>query len=509
MDNPAERSEGQGPVNDELAHRLISLRHGHSAWMLLASINGPLILASLKSLIDAHPGGIEFEVAVEHLAAAFARHVDDPAFDISDDPGKAARREVRSWIKRKLIVERDGQIMATDALQRCFHFLESLEDQSMTSTASRLATVQRAIESLNANLSSDQSDRANLLRQRIERLQAELDDVERGSFEVLSGNRAEEEIREVYQLAISLRADFRRVEDSFRGADRELRQRILSSSAGRGDIVDELLDGHDHLLQTGEGQVFDNFYQQLVQSAELEIMKSRLRTILDNENIDRALRREQKTDLRRLVSRLVEESQRVIQARAQSERDVRGFLKSGLADENLKTGVLVQEILRVALAVDWTSQKIRRSASPLPPIAISLSGLQVPERLLCKQISTEAESELNLRSVEADFGLMDDEFWQAYRTLDRRQLFQQTVDRLRSLGRPLTIAELAKEIPPAHDLETLAFWLAMAREAGVELQTQEQMVELVNDEHERTRFFFPLALIGHDDVSDLQAERLE
>ena len=506
---PKSKGKNAGRADEDLARRLIALRHGHSAWMLLASTNGPLMIASLKMLLDAHPGGIEFEDAVEHLAAAFTRHADDPAFEIADDPAKAARRELRGWIKRKLIVERDGQVLATDALQRCFHFVESLEDQSMTSTASRLATVQRAIENLNANLSSDQSDRAALLKQRIDRLQAELNDVESGSFQVLSGNRAEEEIREVYQLAVSLRADFRRVEDSFRGADRELRQRILGTNAGRGEIVDELLDGHDNLLQTGEGQVFDSFYQQLVQTAELELMKTRLRTILENENTDRALRRDQKTDLRRLVPRLVEESQRVIQARAQSERDVRGFLKSGLADENLKTGALVQEILRVALAIDWTSQKVRRAPSPLEPVAIALSNLQVPERLLCKQVSTDDDGDLNLQAAEADLNQMDDEFWQAYRTLDRRQLFEETVERLRSLDRPLTIAELAEELPPSHDLETLSFWLAMAREAGIELQPDEQSVELTSDDMERTRFFVPLVLINEGDLSNLDVDSLE
>lgn len=496
-------------ADDELAHRLVALRHGHAAWMLLASTNGPLILGSLRTLVDAHPGGVEFEDAVEHLAAAFSRHAEDPAFEIAEDPVKAARRELRGWIKRKLIVEREGQVLATDALQRCFHFLDSLEDQSMTSTASRLATVQRAIENLNASLSSNQSDRATLLRQRIERLQKELEDVERGSFDVLSGSRAEEEIREVYQLAISLRADFRRVEDSFRGADRELRQRILSSRAGRGEIVDELLDGHDQLLTTGEGQVFDSFYRQLVQSAELEIMKARLRTILENENTDRALRRDQKTDLRRLVTRLVEESQRVIQARAQSERDVRGFLKSGLADENIKTGVLVQEILRVALAVDWTSQAVRRAPSPLPPVAVELSNLQVAERLLCKQVVTDDENDLDLRPGEADLEQIDDEFWHAYRTLDRKQLFDETLQRMHDLGRPLTIADLAAELPPTHDLETLSFWLAMAREAGVPLELEEQVVDLVDEEGQYTRFFVPLTTIADDDVRSLDAERLE
>lgn len=494
---------------DELIQQMVSMRRNHPAWLLMASTNGPLILTSLKALIDAYPGGIDFEEAVEHLAAVFARHAEDAQFDTGDDHALAARRELRGWIKRKLIVERDGQLLATDALQRCFFFLESLEDQSMTSTASRLATVQQAIESLNAQLSSNQSSRAKMLEQRIEKLEEELAAVRRGEFEILSGSRAEEGIREVYQLAVSLRADFRRVEDSFRQADRELRERILSQQHHRGEVVDELLDGHDALLETGEGQVFDSFYQQLVQSADLELMKSRLRSILENEHTDRALARKQKADLRVLVSRLVEESQRVIQARAQSERDVRGFLKSGLADEHLRVGALVQEIMRLALAVDWQSQKVRRAPSPLPPIAVSASNLPIVERFLVKQVDQDDNAELDLHVTTADPTQMDEEFWQAYRALDRHRLFEDTIERLRDTGKPLTIGELARELPPTHDLETLSYWLAMAREAGIPLQSEEEVFELVDEDSTATRFFVPMVRLDIGQVEALKADQLE
>jgi hypothetical protein len=293
---------------------------------------------------------------------------------------------LRQWLKRGLIVERGGKILATDAFQRSLMFLESLEDQTMTSTASRLATVQRAIEILESQLSRSQSDREKSLQARIDLLGKELKAVRAGNFEVLDGPKAVEGIREVYQLAISLQVDFRRVEDSYREADRLLRQRIISENQNRGDIVDELLDGHEQLVQTPEGQVFESFYAQLVKLSELQEMKSRLRVILENENTDRALARKQKAELRQLVSRLVQESERVIQARARSERDVRGFLKSGLADEQMRVGSLLQEIFQVALELDWQSQKLRRSPSPLPPIAISLANLPIVERLLPKQV---------------------------------------------------------------------------------------------------------------------------
>src|SRR5581483_6210571 len=128
----------------------------------------------------------------------------------------------------------------------------------------RLATVQRAIENLDAQLSPSQTDRELSLKARIDALTKELSAVQAGVFEVLDGPQAEEGIREVYQLAMSLQVDFRRVEDSYREADRSLRQRIISEKQNRGEVVEELLGGHEALLQTPEGQVFETFHQQLV-----------------------------------------------------------------------------------------------------------------------------------------------------------------------------------------------------------------------------------------------------
>lgn len=493
---------------DEQTQRLIGLRRHHPAWMLLASINGPLMLASMKSLIDAHPAGIRMESAVEHLALSMAEHANDTEFNIGEDHALSARRELRSWIRRGLIVERSGELLATDALQKACDFVDALSDDTMTSTASRLATVQRAIEELQSKLSSSKSGREHILRERIANLQEQLKEVQSGRFEVLGGKPAEEGIREVYQLAISLRADFRRVEDSYREADRMLRQRVLSERQNRGQVVDELLNGHDALVATPEGQVFENFHEQLVKLAELKRMKDRLREILDNENTTRSLTRRQRADLRQLVSRLVAESQRVIQARASSERDVRGFLKSGLADEQIRVGGILQEIFRVALDVDWKSQALRRTPGPLPPVGISIPGLPLVERLLAKQVDADGDDELDLSIDEGDPGDMDDEFWAAYHALDRALLFEQTIEKLREADRPLTIGELAEALPPTHDLETLAYWLTLARQCGVAADEGTESIDLSVD-GVPTRFSVPHVELEHAAAARLDAGDLE
>ncbi|MFN7208637.1 MAG: DUF3375 family protein, partial [Planctomycetota bacterium] len=198
----------------ETVSKYISLRRNHPAWSLLASPTGPLILASLKSLIDSSPGGVVLEEAVERLATVFADYANDSEFDLGEDHPLAARREIRQWIKRGLIVERDGKILATDAFQRALLFLDSLEDHSMTSTASRLATVQRAIELLEVQLSRSQKDRERAIQARMELLAIELQAVQTGVFDVLDGKQAEEGIREAYQMDMILQSDYRRDEYS-------------------------------------------------------------------------------------------------------------------------------------------------------------------------------------------------------------------------------------------------------------------------------------------------------
>ena len=79
----------------ENVSKYISLRRNHPAWSLLASPKGPLILASLKSLIESSPSGVVFEEAVERLAAVFSDYANDSEFDLGDDHPLAARREIR------------------------------------------------------------------------------------------------------------------------------------------------------------------------------------------------------------------------------------------------------------------------------------------------------------------------------------------------------------------------------------------------------------------------------
>jgi hypothetical protein len=459
----------------ERTDEYISARHNHPAWQLLAARRAPLVLSCLQTLFEQSHNSIGFDDALRSLAQMLAQHANNGDFEIGgEDLPAQARKELRSWIKLALVVEREGRLYATDALEEALRFVTALGGRVMTSTASRLSTVQREIENLEASLNPDPKSRTAHLRRKLAELEHELAAVERGEFKVLGEPEAVERIREIYTLATGLRADFRRVEDSWRDADRQLRQSIVSEQNHRGEVVDKLLDGHDDLLDSPEGRVFHAFQHQLGRSVELDNMKHRLRTILKHPAAQSGLSRQQQVELRWLIMRLVKESAAVIQARARSERDVKGFLKTGLAAEHHRVGALLNEIFQQALDMNWASQALRRTASSLPPVAPANGALPVIERLLFKAVDYDQQRELKLNRQCADLDQVEEDFWSALDGLDRQELLSETVALLQRSVSSMSVADLARELPPTHDLETIALWLSMAREADVPILSERE-----------------------------------
>ncbi len=464
------------------------------------------MIAVLQALFKDHPDGIEFDSAVLDLAQVLRTQREKGEIECSDNYSLEARREIRHWIKRKLLLERQGRIIATDALESAMRFVQGLDQRIMSSSASRLAIVQREIEHLESSLNANPSQRAAFLKNKIAELQTELAEVEQGHVEVLSEDQAIEAIREIYALSTSLSHDFRRVEDSYREADQRLRQSIIAEQNHRGEIVDKLLDSHDQLLDTAEGKVFNGFSQQLSRALELEKMKQQLRLISQHPNARKALTARQQSDLRWLIMRLVMESERVVKARARSEKDVRGFLKTGLAAEHHRVGQLLNDVFSQAIALDWSPQKLRRSPSPLPPLAMSNNALPLIERLRFKEWKSDLDEALNLLPQAANIDDLDDDFWDSFDGLNQVLLLQQTHELLENHGQSMSIAEIAEQLPPSHDLEAISLWLSMAIASDTVAKDQTEQVDMKQSDNSTVRFTIPQVALGFAAIQNMDFE---
>ncbi len=496
--------------NKQRMQAYISARKEHPAWQLLASNTAPSVLSTLQGLFDERHDGVELESAIANLAEVLEAQTmaSDLKVEGSDFTAEA-NKELRQWIRRGLVVERKGKIIATDALQKAFSFVDGLNNQLMTSTASHLSIVQREIENVDANLNPNSSSRISHIERKIRALEDELEAAKAGDFDVLEGEDAVESIREVYHLATSLTSDFRRVEDSYREADKKLRESIISERKNRGDIVDKLLDSHDQLLETAEGRVFHNFHQQLGRTIELEDMSERLKTILSHPDAPKALDQSQRQELRWLKTHLVDESEAVIKARARSERDVKGFLKAGLAAEHHRVGQLLQEILSVSIDVDWSSQAVRRSDSPISPVGISVSNLPVVERLRVKEVEVDETQELDLRDQYTDLNDLGADFWSSFDSLDRQTLLNETKTYLSTQEEGVPLSALANHFSPEHDLESIALWLSIAREAEIPFSSERESFDLVAGEGKSFQYKVPKVVLSAEAIQDIKIEDLE
>lgn len=484
----------------------VQLRKHHPAWQLLAATKGPLVIAVLQELFKEYPDGIDFDSAVLDLAQVLRMQREKGEVECSDNYNLEARREIRQWIKRNLLLERQGRIIATDSLESAMRFVQGLDQRIMSSSASRLAIVQREIEHLESNLNASPSQRTAFLKNKIADLQTELAAVEQGHVEVLSEQQAIEAIQEIYALSTSLSHDFRRVEDSYRDADQRLRQSIIAEQNHRGEIVDKLLDSHDRLLETAEGKVFNGFSQQLGRALELEKMKLQLRVISKHPNARKALSVKQQSDLRWLIMRLVMESGRVVKARARGEKDVRGFLKTGLAAEHHRVGQLLNDVFAQAMALDWSSQKLRRSPGPLPPVAIGNNALPLIERLRFKEWKSDVAEALDLLPQAARIDELDDDFWDSFDNLNQVALLQQTSELLANHRGNMSIAEIAEQLPPSHDLEAIALWLSMAMASDTVEENQREQVDIEQQNGSMVRFSLPRVALSHDAVQNMDFE---
>lgn len=150
------------------ARLLIEARDRHPGWRLLAARRAPLVIGCLQALFAQSQDGVEMETAQQALTELLSEYANDDSFDIGEAHATLARKELREWIRRRLVIEREGRLYATDALEKALDFVTGLEGRMMTSTASRLSVVQREIENLDVNLNPDARLRGEHLRRKLD-----------------------------------------------------------------------------------------------------------------------------------------------------------------------------------------------------------------------------------------------------------------------------------------------------------------------------------------------------
>ncbi|MPZ96436.1 MAG: DUF3375 family protein [Propionibacteriales bacterium] len=332
-----------------------ALRERHPAWRLLRAGNASLILAFLgRFFVEGNRGATaaaEVAAALDDdlyaLNAALASDPEEPRFP------KAPRAYLEDWSSteigylRRFYPPADDEVHfeVTPAFEKAYAWVESLRVRSFVGTESRLHTVVELLRQIVHGSETDPETRLVELRRKRAELDAEIAAVEEGDVSVLDPTGVRDRYQQVSATARELLADFREVEENFRGLDRAAREKIAAWDGSKGDLLADLVGSRADIATSDQGRSFQAFYDFLLSESRQDELTELLAKVqhLDAVEADRRLR-----SIHHDWSEAAERAQRTVR---QISEQLRRFLDEQVWLENRRVLDLVRAVETAALTI--------------------------------------------------------------------------------------------------------------------------------------------------------------
>ena len=241
----------------------------------------------------------------------------------------------------------------TTGTEKALLWLESLRTARFVGTESRLESIFEGLDEI-LKFSDDNPDR------RIEQLLAEAQEINAKIDRIRATGRAEaftpvqinERYARILATARELLADFRQVEDNFKRLAHDIAERHARPGMTKGAIVGHLLDSHDALRKSEQGQSFFAFWELLLAPDRQLRFQEQVQEIatlpaLDGDNRDSQL-------LQHFLSHLLREGEGVVASHQRLSTNLRRILDTTHFAERRRLGELLREIRQAALAARAT-----------------------------------------------------------------------------------------------------------------------------------------------------------
>lgn len=320
-------------------------------WRLLASTNGPTVLALLQAHLLEEERSLPASIFHERIDRELER-----LRNLGEEWPSTSQQYVAAWLtdgyleRRFPSGSREEEYELSTSSVEAIRFVSGLVNPHSAATESRLSLVIEALAKLSDDTDTDKSRRIARLRAERDRIDREIAAIENGKFQVLPEMAALERTREIIALADGLAGDFRRVRDQFEQLNRELRERIMDNEGSRGEVLDSLFAGIDLIGESEAGRTFSAFWRLLtdpVQSATLEAALDQLMSRDFVATLDFAERK----FLLRLTRTLLEQGGAVHEVLQAFARSLKNFVQSREFMEQRRLNQLLREAQRSALAL--------------------------------------------------------------------------------------------------------------------------------------------------------------
>ncbi|MEG1167673.1 DUF3375 domain-containing protein [Gordonibacter sp.] len=311
------------------ALHLQRLKDESIAWKLLRSKRAPLVIA----ILDAHFTGDVRRIAVPEFISLVDIDLEDARFRTSIEVRRSAQAYCERWradgylIRRSVPQSRQETYELSSGALAAIQYAKRLMQPHRTATQSRLGLIIDQISSLALATDDNEEHRRQALLEERARLDAQINLLDQGQFEVIDEEKALEKARDIVNLAREIPVDFVHVRNDFEQINRSLYDTIINYDEGHKEILADIFDGVDEIAQTASGQSFKGFYS-LLRNADLsETLQDDIDSILECDFAVK-LGPEDRRFLRGLMQVFIDQSQEVNGVMTSFAHGLRRFVQS-------------------------------------------------------------------------------------------------------------------------------------------------------------------------------------
>ncbi|MGC0252222.1 DUF3375 domain-containing protein [Pseudactinotalea sp. Z1748] len=441
------------------------------AWTLLRAQHAAVAIA----ILGEHLGGQDQRLPAPVL---FSRVDEDLAVlrDHGFDLPQTAQQYCASWresgflIRRAAEATRDEFFELSEGALTAIRFVTQLTDRSQTVTESRLTTILQRVRELAVETDPDAASRLRALREQRDRLEAQIERVAAGDFEVLQTDRALERTRDILALTEELPADFARVRTEMEQLNRSLREKLIEQESSRGAVLEDIFRGVDHLAASEAGRTFTGFYSLILdpeRSAELE---AHLAELLERPFAEEIPARQTRR-LRRMLPSLQDASGEIHQVMTAFSRSLRRFVQSQELAQDRRIHRLLRQTLRTAMDLSDTVRPFHRVGPDLDLTSVPMASVGAL-RLHNPADSEVTEDVTTVEAAPVDVAALRE----LARTseIDMKELTDNVAAVLAEAG-PSTIGEVLAARPATQGVASVVGLLVLAEQHGTEVGGAERV----------------------------------
>lgn len=429
-------------------NQLVQTLNNSPSVKLLKMRSAEFFLAFVTSVFDE-----QMAIGEEKLQMLLENRLDNQREDITDEDinietlGESnetkAKRLIKEWTDKGLFANyqnEDGEIIyeLSSHTSKVIDWVTSLKKEEYIGTESKFKTLFSQLKDLVEFSNEDREKRLELLRQKKEDIERQIESLEMGEeIEVYEDYQIEPRYNSLNKLAKELLSDFKEVDDNFKKIIKQIYKR-QTENEGKKDILNYVFDAYAELKDSQQGKSFYAFWEFLLSSElqkEWDELTDLLYKTLDKRNID-----SKDKFLKEMKKHLFDAGEKVSKTNDRMSEKLSLIIRNNGNSDTQATKQVINDIKKMLLN---TAQNKERNNTSLNYEVIEL---KLPtERQL--NLTPKQEVEYNNIPTEADLDINEleriDKLYN-YHQIDRR-ILRKRIDIILRENTQTTLAEVIEQ----------------------------------------------------------------